>query len=62
LWWKGAYYEHSFHLYGSKVFSATVDKRSNIIIKDTPIVLATQEIPRLLGAVSQELWVKSKYI
>lgn len=44
------------------MFSATEDKRPNIIIKDTPIVLTTQEIPRVSGAISQELWVKSKYI
>ena len=46
---------HPFHLYDSKAISGTEDKRPNIITKDAPIALIAQEIPRVWGAVSQEL-------
>ena len=31
-------------------------------MKDDPITPNTQEIPRIWGAVSQELWMNTKYI
>lgn len=36
------------------VFLVTEDKRSNMITKDASITLTAQEVPRVLGAVSQE--------
>jgi len=39
----------SFHLYGSGAILGTKDKRSNILIKDVPIALISQEIPRVFG-------------
>ena len=42
------------HLYGSEVFLGAKDQRPNIITKDAPTALTTHEIPRVLGAVSQE--------
>lgn len=43
---------HSFYLYGSEGVSASEDKRLNIISKDALIALISQEISRILGAVS----------
>lgn len=61
-WWKGAGYKQPpSPLYGSEAPSGTEDKRPNIILKDAPIALITQGIP-VWGAVSQELWMKTKYI
>lgn len=47
------------------LFSGTEDKRPNIIIKDATLLIV-QEIPKVWGGVSQELWMKTstfeKYI
>lgn len=40
----------------------TEDKKPNIITKNAPIALITQEIPRVLGAMSQKAQMKTKYI
>lgn len=40
----------------------TEEKRPNIMTKDVLFVLTVQEIPRVWGARSQELWTKTKYI
>lgn len=51
-----------FIFYGSEAFSNTEDKRPYIMTKYAVIDLIAQEIPRVLGAVSQEPWMKAKYI
>lgn len=38
------------------------DKRPNIITKNAPIILITQETSRVLGAMSQKAQMKTKYI
>ena len=38
---------HPFYLYGSKAVLGTEDKRPNMITKDAPIALITQEIPKV---------------
>lgn len=47
------------------LFSGTEDKRPNIIIKDATLLIV-QEIPKVWGGISQELWMKTstfeKYI
>ena len=53
---------HPFHLYGSDAFSGAEDKRPDIITKDALIALIGQDIPGVLGAVSQEPWKKTKFI
>lgn len=53
---------YSFHLYGSELTSGNEYKRPSITTKDVLIALITKEIPRDLGALSQEPWIKSKYI
>ena len=53
---------YPFHFYGSEVFSEADDERPMVITKDAPIALITWEIPRVLGAVRQELWAEIKYI
>ena len=50
------------HHQGSEVISATEDDRPNVLTKDAPIALITQEIPRVLRAASQKLWTETKYI
>ena len=35
---------------------------TNIMTKDATVALIAQEIPRVWGAVSQETWMKTKYI
>ena len=52
---------HTFPFYDSKVFLETEDTKPNIIAKDVPISLIIK-ILRILGAVSQELWMKTKCI
>ena len=52
---------HTFPFYDSKVFLGTEDTKPNIIAKDVPISLIIK-ILRILGAVSQELWMKTKCI
>ena len=47
---------------GSESVSETEGKRPNTMIKDSSIALITQEIPKILGAVSQKPWRKTKYI
>ena len=42
-------------------FSGIKNKRPNIVTKDVPIAHIIQEIPKGIGMVSQELWMKSKY-
>lgn len=51
----------SFHLYGSELTAGNEFKRPNIATKDALIALITKEIPKDLGALSQEPWIKSKY-
>lgn len=53
---------YSFHLYGSELTSGNEYKRPSITTKDVLIALITKEVPRDLGALSQEPWIKSKYI
>ena len=48
LWRKG----HPLDIYGSGVISGTEDKRPNMMEKDVPITLNTEEIPGVSGAVS----------
>lgn len=48
------------YLCGSKVTSPNEDKRQTTRTKDAPAALIAQEIPAVLGAVSQEPWTKSK--
>lgn len=43
-------------------FSGTKDKRPNIMTKNAPIALITQENPRAWGAVSHELGTKTNYV
>lgn len=50
-----------FHLCDFEAFSVTEDKKSNKT-KDVPNAFIMQEIPRVLRAVIQELWTKTKYI
>lgn len=38
--------------FGSETISGMEDKRPNIIVKDTPIALIAQKIPRVLEAVN----------
>lgn len=42
------------------LFSGTEDKRPNII-NDAPLLLLLKKMSEVLGAVSQELWMKTKY-
>ena len=51
-----------FSLYGSEMILGTQNRRPNIITKDAPITLITREIPKVWWAVSQALWMKTKYI
>ena len=53
---------HLFQLYGSEVSSGTEDKRPNIITKNVPIAPIVPKIPGILEVLSQELWMKHKYI
>ena len=53
---------HPFHLYDFEAILGTEDKRPKIITKDAPIALITQKIPRVLGALSQKPWMKTKDI
>lgn len=43
-----------------KPLAGTENKRPSIITRDAPVGLITQEIPKVLGAVSQKLWAKAK--
>lgn len=52
---------HLCHLFGPEMFLVIEDEKPNIT-KDVPIALIDQEIPRVWGAMSQELWKKTKYI
>lgn len=45
---------HPFYLYGSELILGAEDKRLHGITKDASIVLVTQEIPQVWGAMSQE--------
>ena len=54
------FFFHPFHFYSSEVISGTEEKRPSIIAKDVPIAFIAQEIPRVLGAVSQEAWIRTK--
>lgn len=54
--------ETIIHLYASEGFQELRTKRPNIITKGAPIALTSQEIPEVWGAVSQELWGKTKYM
>lgn len=47
------------HLYDFKAISGT-EAETNIMTKDGPIALIIKEIPRVLGTMSQELWMKTK--
>ena len=62
--WKEICYDDKtpIYLYGSEAISKTEDKRPNILAKDAPIALMTQEIATVVEAVNQELWMKTKYI
>lgn len=53
---------HPLPLYVSEAILRTEDNRPNVITKDAPIALITQEIPRVLEAVSPEQQIKSKYV
>ena len=48
------------NLYGSEVISGTENKRPSVMTKDAPLALIAQKIPRVLGAMSQELWTRAK--
>lgn len=50
-----------FHLNGSESISRTENKRPNMT-KDASIALTDQEIPRIQGAVGQELWMEDVFI
>lgn len=50
---------HTVHIYGFEAFLITEGKRPNIITKDV-LSLVTEEIPRVLGAVSEESWMRTK--
>ena len=52
----------SFYLWSDFRISKTQDKRPNFVTKDGPNALIFQEILRVLGAMSQELWMKTKNI
>jgi len=49
----------TFFPHGEETISGTEDKIPNIT-KDDPIAQVTWEIPRILGALRQELWMKTK--
>ena len=42
------------HFYGPEGISETEDKRPNVMIKDAPIALIFQEIPKALRAVDED--------
>lgn len=48
------------YFHGSDVILGSEDKRPNTITKDGPIALNAQGIPRILRAVIQEPWKKTK--
>lgn len=52
---------YSFPLYGSEAISGT-EQETKYYNKKTPIAFITQEIPTVLGAMSQEPWTITKYI
>lgn len=53
---------HPFHLYGFEAFSGNEDKKANIRRNNVPVALIAQEISQVWGALSQELWIKTKWI
>lgn len=49
-----------FTINGFQRILGTEDKRPNIITKDAPIVLITQEITRVWGSCEPKTWKKTK--
>lgn len=46
----------------SEAISGSKDKRPNVLTKDAPFAVNTQEIPRIWGPMTQELWIEGQQI